>query len=116
MKEINKPITVTEAIKKVKENTAVKSEGNTVAPDWQDLYTKECAKSKALENKIEQLEGLVKSYAQNTEAAQLQLKRATLEYNARVDYLLDCAKHAFLSMQFAVNATSNMTQGGKKND
>lgn len=82
------------------------------APDYKDLYLKECAKTKGLENKVTELEKLCKSYSERERQATEMLQRATLEYNARTQYMLDCAKHAFLSIQFAEAAMKN--KGGNQ--
>ena len=54
--------------------------------------------------KMEQFAKLMQSCKEREAQLQDALKKAALEYNARVEYMLDCVKHAFLSMQFAVNA------------
>lgn len=84
-----------------------------IAPDWQKLYVDECAKTKVLENKIAEYEKLCKSYAENARQSAEILQRATLEYNARIQFMLDCARHAYLSMQFAENA-AEAKKGGKQ--
>ena len=105
-----KKVTIPEAIKKTKE--AAEAKPNTVTPDWQALYTEECAKNKALENKATEFEKLCKSYAERERQATEALQRATLEYNARVKYMLDCVRHAHISMQFAVTASDD--KGGNQ--
>lgn len=84
-----------------------------ITPDWQKLYVDECAKTKVLENKITEYEKLCKSYAENARQSAETLQRATLEYNARIQFMLDCARHAYLSMQFAENA-AEAKKGGKQ--
>lgn len=111
MSEIKKPVSVSDAIKKARENAIPKAEENTITPDWQKLYTEECAKNKALENKVAEFEKLCKSYSERERQATEALQRATLEYNARTKYMLDCARHAFMSMQFAEAA---VTKGGNQ--
>lgn len=59
-------------------------------------------------NKMEQYQKIIQSYQAREQELQKTLKQATLEYNARVQYLLDCAKHSYISMQFAVNATNTV--------
>ncbi len=84
-------------------------------PDYKKLYTEECAKNKTLENKCTEYEKLCKSYSERERKALETLQRATIEYNARTKYMLDCAKHAYLSMQFAIAATEQQNtpaQGG----
>ena len=85
----------------------------TLTPDYKTLYTEECAKNKALENKIIEYEKLCKSYSERERQAVETLQRATIEYNARIKYMLDCVKHAHISMQFAV-AAANTDKGGNQ--
>ena len=54
--------------------------------------------------KMEQFAKLMQSCKEREAQLQEALKKAALEYNARVEYMLDCVKHAFLSMQFAINS------------
>ena len=53
-----------------------------------------------------ELEKLCKAYAEKAQAAENALHRATMEYNARNEYMLDCVKHAYISIQFAVAAAT----------
>ena len=53
-----------------------------------------------------ELEKLCKAYAEKAQNAENTLHRATMEYNARVEYMKDCVKHAYISIQFAANAAS----------
>ena len=103
-----KKTSVAEVVKKVKEE----SKPNTITPDWQALYTEEHAKNVTLENKVTEFEKLCKSYAEKEHQAVEALQRATIEYNARIKYMLDCVKHAHISMQFAVAASEN--KGGNQ--
>ena len=84
----------------------------TIATDYKALYTTECEKNKALETKCAEYEKLIKSYAATTEQNNNALQRATLQYKARTEFMLDCVKHAYLSMQFSVAAGEN--KGGKQ--
>lgn len=86
---------------------------NTIEPDYKKLYTEECAKNRALENKLAEFEKLCKSFSERERQAVEALQRATLEYNARVKYMLDCVKHAHISMQFATTAVDN-NKGGNQ--
>lgn len=73
-------------------------------PDYKKLYLDSSAKAQALENKVTELEKLCESYAQREKQVTQALQQATLEYNARTQYMLDCVKHAHISMQFALAA------------
>ena len=104
---------MTETVKKPTIAEAVKTRTQTVAPDYQQLYVEECAKNKALETKLAECEKICKTYAERDRETTATLQRATIEYNARIKYMLDCARHAFLSMQFATAATETK-QGGEQ--
>ena len=78
------------------------------------MYLEEVAKNKTLENKILEYEKLCKSYAEREANANKDLQKAALEYNARVRYMQDCVRHAYTSIQFAVNAVSETPVGGQK--
>lgn len=67
------------------------------------------------DTRIAEYEKLCRLYKAQAEAAQARLDRATLEYNARVKYMQDAIKHAYLSIQFATNAI-NETKGVEQND
>lgn len=84
----------------------------TAEANYQKMYIEECAKNKALEIKAGELEKLCKIYADKTKQATDALHKATLEYNARTRHMLDCVKHAYVSMQFAVAADDK--QGGNQ--
>lgn len=58
-----------------------------------------------LKNKCEQYEKLIQTYKQAQEEATSLLNKATLEYKARTEYMLDCVKHTYISIQFALNAS-----------
>ena len=82
--------------------------------DYKTLYNAELSHSKELEaklnaseNKNTELEKICKSYAEQANNASNTLQKMALEYDARTKYMLDCVKHAYLSIQFAANATDN---------
>lgn len=93
--------------------TETKKNTTETPTDYQKLYEKECAKNKALELKIAEFEKICNSFSEREHKASEMLKRATLEYNARTQYMLDCAKHAYISMQFAVAAAEDKKGGNK---
>ena len=101
---------ISQGIKKSWEERKQKEQAQG-APDYKALYTAECAKTKALENKVIEFEKLCKAYAERERQANSTLQRATLEYNARVKYMIDCIRHAYLSVQLAENA-SEQKKGG----
>lgn len=107
--------TISEAIKKAQTPEVVVETPGTSEPDYKALYLDSAAKLKSVENKTNELEKLCKSYAELAKQAQDTLQNATLEYNAKTEYMLDCVKHAYLSIQFALTATTKKKdQGGKQ--
>ena len=97
------------AEKKKAERAALKAAGVTITdvikPDFEKLYIEECSKTRALENKVTDLEKLCKAFSEKERQATAAMHKATLEYNARINYMLECTKHAYISMQFAVKAS-----------
>lgn len=68
-----------------------------------------------LKNKCEQYERLIATYKKAQEEATSLLRKATIEYNARIEYMLDCAKHNYMAMQFAVLAGHNKQEAENGN-
>lgn len=85
-------------------NEKKKLERQANSDNFERLYLEERAKNENLVKENESLKQLCKSYATSAEVTERNLQRATLEYNARTKYMLDCVKHAYTSMQFSVNA------------
>jgi mRNA degradation ribonuclease J1/J2 len=84
-------------------------EANTVPvvtdePDYKKLYLEAIARNNALEAQLTEFDKICKSYAERERQANQALQKATIEYNARIKYMLDCVKHAHISMQFATMA------------
>ena len=69
-----------------------------------------------LKAKVAQYEKLCQSFANQADQSTKQIQAITLEYNARTKYMLDCVKHAYMSMQFAVNAVNKTQKGENNND
>lgn len=82
--------------------TKKKTESKTT-PDYKELYKAECEKTKTLENKIAEYEKICKAFSEKANQANQALQSATMEYNARVRYMLDCVKHAYISIQLSNN-------------
>ena len=74
------------------------------APDYEAMYKKAKAEIETLATRCAELERLCHSYAETAQANKQALQKATLEYNTRTNYMLDCARHAYTSMAFAQNA------------
>lgn len=90
---------------------AARIQAMQAAPDYKALYEEECRKNNALELKVEELNKVCKAYAEREQKMATNLQKSAIEYNARTKYMLDVAKHAYMSMQFAVAAAE---QGGDK--
>lgn len=69
-----------------------------------------------LKAKVAQYEKICQSFANQADQSTKQIQAITLEYNARTKYMLDCVKHAYMSMQFAVNAVNKTQKGENNND
>lgn len=78
--------------------------------NYRKLYREKCTELKTAEAKIAELEHICKSLAEQKAQVESQLKQATLEYNTRVQFMLDASKHAYLSMQLAVAANNGGNQ------
>lgn len=81
--------------------------------NWQALYEDAQKTINTLTAKIEQYEQICASYAKKENEYKMTLQRAAIEYDARVKYIADCIKHAYLSTQFAINSQKSE---GTKND
>ena len=75
--------------------------------DYKKLYEEAIKEKQATEAKITEYENIIKAFAERERKANETLKKATLEYNARTNYMMDCVKHAYLSLQFAANTFEN---------
>lgn len=78
--------------------------------NYKKLYEKEVENNKVLLIKLEEYDKIMKSLAEKASQAHNTLKSATLEYNARIKYMLDCVKHAYMSMNFAAKADDTKIQ------
>ena len=100
------------AEKKRAEKEALAMQGPVeAAPDYKAMYEDAMRALAGVQNKNTELEKLCKSFAEQAQQAKANLQKATLEYNARTKYMLECTKHAYISMQFAVDAAENATGG-----
>lgn len=87
-------------------DTAVPETTETVkTPNYRKLYRDKCEELKVAENKINELQQICRALTEQKNFAENKLKQATLEYNTRVQYVLDVIKHAYLSTQFAISAS-----------
>ena len=79
--------------------------------DWKAEFIAENKRARGLEAKIEQYEKLIASFAEREKQSTNSLRKATMEYNARLAYMSDCVKHAYQSIQFAANAINPEDKG-----
>lgn len=89
-----------------------KNTENNIKEDtnYKKLYEKELENNRILQIKLDEYEKIMKSLAEKASQAHNDLQGATLEYNARVKYMLDCARHAYMSMNFAAKAANTKIQ------
>lgn len=73
-------------------------------PDWHAMYQKEHEENDLLKAKLAEYEHIIKSYGERERLASQNTQNIRLEANAKIQYMLDAAKHAYLSMQFAANS------------
>ena len=64
------------------------------------------AENNMLKNKVAELEKICKAYAESNQTHTQKVQTILLEANTKIQYMLDCAKHAYLAMQFAANSTT----------
>lgn len=76
-------------------------------PDYKKLYKTASEELKAANDKLAQYEGLIKSYATKAQNAETVLKKATLEYDARIKFILDSVRHCYTAIQLAAQAQSD---------
>lgn len=102
------------AEKKKAEKEALAMQGPVEAlPNYKAMYEDAMKALAGVQNKNTELEKLCKSFAEQAQQAKANLQKATLEYNARTKYMLECTKHAYISMQFAVDAAEKSTGGNE---
>ena len=79
-------------------NTETKTELN-----YKKLYSDAMQEIELLNTKIQQLEDICKSCATKENEYKQILQRATIEYDAKLRYITDCIKHAYISTQFVLD-------------
>mgnify|MGYP003450966721 CR=1 FL=1 len=79
--------------------------------DYKAEFIKASKQIQADAVKIAQYEKLISSFAEKENQSKIALQRATLEYNARLKYMLESVKHAYQSIQFAANAINPEEKG-----
>lgn len=75
-----------------------------VMPDYKTMYNKLLEENNLLTAKLTEYEHIIKSYGERERLASQNTQSIKLEANAKIQYMLDAAKHAYLSMQFAANS------------
>jgi hypothetical protein len=82
------------------------------APDYKLMYENATEENNLLKAKLAEYEHIIKSYGERERLASQNTQNIKLEANAKIQYMLDAAKHAYLSMQFAANS-SDFTKEAK---
>ena len=83
-----------------------KQEKATLAANYNSTVEKLEAENNMLKNKVAELEKICRAYAESNQANTQKIQSTLLEANTKIQYMLDCAKHAYLAMQFAANSTT----------
>lgn len=73
-------------------------------PDYKAMYQTAHEENELLKAKLTEYEHIIKSYGERERLASQNAQTIKLEANAKIQYMLDAAKHAYLSMQFAANS------------
>ena len=96
---------------KLKADKEIEANKDNLATEYKQMK----AAYETLTAKYAEMQKICQSYATRATKAEELLQRATLEYNARTKYMLDCVKHAYLSIQFA-EASAEKDRLGGNND
>lgn len=73
-------------------------------PDYKAMYQTAQKENELLKAKIAEYEKLCKSFAEREKVLRQNAQNIITEANAKIQYMLDAAKHAYISMQFAANS------------
>jgi len=73
-------------------------------PDYKTMYQTAHEENELLKAKVAEYEKLCKSFAEREKLLRQNTQNIVTEANAKIQYMLDAAKHAYLSMQFAANS------------
>ena len=73
-------------------------------PDYKAMYQTAHEENELLKAKIAEYEKLCKSFAEREKLLRQNAQNIVTEANAKIQYMLDAAKHAYISMQFAANS------------
>lgn len=84
------------------ETTEIQETQEPKETNYRKLYRDKCAELKASEAKCAELEHICKAMAEQKAQAETQLKQTVLEYETKIQFMLDACKHAYVSMQLAV--------------
>lgn len=83
-----------------------KQEKATLTANYNSTLEKLEAENNMLRNKVAELEKICRAYAESNQANTQKIQSTLLEANTKIQYMLDAAKHAYLSMQFAANSST----------
>ena len=76
-------------------------------PDYKAMYQTAHEENELLKAKIAEYEKLCKSFAEREKLLRQNAQNIVTEANAKIQYMLDAAKHAYISMQFAANSVDS---------
>ena len=81
--------------------------GQEAMPDYKKMYEKLLEENNLLTAKNTEYEKLCKSFAEREKLLRQNSQNIVTEANAKIQYMLDAAKHAYISMQFAANSSDS---------
>ena len=76
-------------------------------PDYKTMYQTAHEENELLKAKVAEYEKLCKSFAEREKLLRQNTQNIVTEANAKIQYMLDAAKHAYISMQFAANSADS---------
>lgn len=76
-------------------------------PDYKAMYQTAHEENELLKAKVAEYEKLCKSFAEREKLLRQNAQNIVTEANTKIQYMLDAAKHAYISMQFAANSTDS---------
>lgn len=79
----------------------------TIGPNYKTMYHKVLEENNLLTAKCAEYEKLCKSFAERERLLNQNSQNIVTEANTKIQYMLDAAKHAYISMQFAANSSNS---------
>ena len=82
--------------------TPVEQQTNGDSLNYKTLYEQALVTIQNQNTQLEEYKKVCESYAREKQQLNQQYQQLHLEHKAKTEYMLDCAKHAYLSMQLAL--------------